>query len=104
MSISIKLHDTVKVLSGKNKGKTGKVVQVLPEDGMVVVEGLNKMYKYIRPQRKGDKGQRIEFSAPLRLSKLMLVCPKCGKPTRINLKREGKRRIRVCKKCSMNIE
>jgi large subunit ribosomal protein L24 len=104
MKTYIALQDTVKVLTGKYKGKTGKVTQILRSEHSVVVEGLNKMYKNMRPQKSGDKGQRIEFFAPIGLSKVMLVCPKCGKPTRISIKRDGAKRTRVCKKCKAVME
>ncbi|OGY90398.1 MAG: 50S ribosomal protein L24 [Candidatus Komeilibacteria bacterium RIFCSPLOWO2_01_FULL_52_15] len=104
MSFHIKINDTVKVLAGKNKGKTGKVIQVLPKDHQVVVENVNKMFKHMRSPRRGEKGQRIEFAAPLPISKVMIVCPKCGKTARMNLVREGAKRSRVCKKCKVEID
>ncbi|MBI4090616.1 MAG: 50S ribosomal protein L24 [Candidatus Komeilibacteria bacterium] len=104
MKTSIKLNDQVRVIVGKDRGKTGKVIQVLPEDHMVVVEGVNKMFKHIRSPKRGEKGQRIEFAGPLRIGKVMLVCPKCGKPTRITVTRTGKKRNRICKKCKIAFE
>jgi large subunit ribosomal protein L24 len=109
--MKIKRHDTVKILSGKDKGKTGKVLKVLVakqagKQDRLVVEGLNLRYKHVRPKRDGEKGQRILFPAPLAVSKVALICPKCGKPTRVAYKvlsgkvetsREKKQR--VCKKC-----
>jgi large subunit ribosomal protein L24 len=97
---NIKLNDKVKVLAGKDKGKEGKVIQILPADEMIVVEGVNKMYKHIRSQKKDEKGQRIEFSAPLAVGKLKVICPKCSKPSRLGLTVEGKKKFRVCKKCN----
>lgn len=79
----IKKEDMVKVLRGKDAGKTGKVTQVLPALEKVVVDGANTMVKHIRSPRKGEKGQRIEFFAPLHISKVALLCPKCNKPTRV---------------------
>ncbi len=109
--MKIKRNDTVKILSGKDKGKTGKVLKVLlssqsKDKARVVVEGLNLRYKHIKARRQGEKGQRIMFPAPLSVSKVALVCPKCGKTTRVGYKvleqklettREKKQRI--CKKC-----
>ena len=100
----IKLNDMVRVLTGKDKGKTGKVIQILPEDHSVVVEGINKMYKNIRAQKKGEKGQRIEFAAPLIAGKVMLVCPKCNKASRISISHDGKNKHRVCKHCKATID
>jgi len=104
MSKYIKLNDNVKVRAGKEKGKTGKITQILPEDRMVVVEGVNKMYKNMRAQKRGEKGQRIEFSAPLYIDKVMIVCPKCNKPTRIGIVKDGDKKKRLCKKCKVTID
>lgn len=71
--IRLKINDEVLVLSGKDRGKKGKVLQVLRQEGLVVVEGVNKMYKYIRKQRRGDTGQRIEFFGPIHVSKVKRV-------------------------------
>ncbi|KKQ60385.1 MAG: 50S ribosomal protein L24 [Parcubacteria group bacterium GW2011_GWE2_38_18] len=104
--MKIKKNDKVTLLAGKDKGKTGKVLQVFPERQRISVEGLNLLIKHLRPRKEGEKGQRIEFPAPLNISNAMLVCPKCGKSTRINYKTleagTGKKKgqkVRVCKKC-----
>lgn len=101
----IKQNDKVKILAGKDKGKTGKVLQIFPEKGRVSVEGLNLLIKHLRPNRQGEKGQRVEFPAPLDASNLMLVCPKCNKPARVgyNLNEKGKK-FRYCKKCDQAID
>ena len=82
----IKKGDSVKVLSSKEKGKTGKVLEVLPKSGRLVVEGLNIRVRFSRPKKQGEKGQRLELPAPLNSSKVMLLCPHCGRPTRLGLK------------------
>jgi large subunit ribosomal protein L24 len=82
----IKKGDKVKILSGKDKGKTGKVLQIFVSQNRASVEGLNLLIKHMRPRKQGEQGQRIEFPAPLNLSNMMIVCPKCGKPTRIGAK------------------
>ncbi len=101
--MNIKKNDQVKMLSGKDKGKTAKVLQVLSADKKVSVEGLNLLVKHLRPQKQGEKGQRIEFPAFVAISKLALVCPKCGKTTRVAHKlleiNGQKKKMRVCKKC-----
>lgn len=102
--MKIKLNDTVKVITGKNRGKEGKVTQVLPRESMVVIDGVNKMYKYVRAQKRGDSGQRLEFFGPLAANKVMLVCPHCGKAVRVALKRQDKKTTRQCKKCHQVIE
>ncbi len=99
--MKIKTGDKVKVLSGKSRGKQGKVIQVLTNKKnnkiYVVVEGLNLLKKHIRPRRQGEKGQIIELPAPLHVSKVMLLDPKSGKPTRVGYKQEGKEKKRVAK-------
>lgn len=85
---------------GKDSGKTGKVMQILPDDQQVVAEGLNILKKHIKPTKRNEKGQRLEFSAPLAISKVQLVCPKCNKITRVGFKvlTDGKKQ-RICRKC-----
>lgn len=99
--MKIKTGDKVKVLSGKNRGKTGKVIQILVnkknDKVYAVVEGVNLLKKHIRARRQGEKGQIIELPAPLHLSKVMLLDPKSGKPTRVGYKMEGKEKKRVAK-------
>jgi large subunit ribosomal protein L24 len=97
--MNIKKNDTVKVMAGKDKGKTGKVSQVFKVLNKVVVEKLNKRYKNLRPRKEGEKGQRIEFDAPMDASNVMLVCKKCAKTTRVGYKISGDKKYRVCKKC-----
>ena len=107
--MNIKKGDKVKILAGKDKGKTGKVLQVFPARNRISVEGLNLLIKHMRPRRQGEKGQRIEFPAPLDASNMMLVCPKCSKPSRtekkivVSEKTKKKKKYRVCKKCKKEI-
>jgi large subunit ribosomal protein L24 len=100
----IKQGDNVKVMSGKDAGKTGKITQVLPEDDKVVVEGANILVKHLRPRKQGEKGQRIEFNAPVDASNVQVVCPKCNKITRIHYKvlADG-RKERTCSKCKESL-
>jgi len=107
--MNIKKNDKVKILSGKDKNKTGKVLQVLPKEAKVSIEGLNLLIKQLRPQKQGEKGQRIEFPAFINESNVALVCPKCGQTTRVGykiIKSEGKKdkKFRACKKCQEIIE
>lgn len=107
--MNIKKNDKVKILAGKDKGKIGKVLQVLPQENKASVEGLNLLIKHLRPRRSGEAGQRIEFPAFISLSNLEIVCPKCGKATRVGYKvmaAEGNKskKFRVCKKCNEIIE
>ena len=97
--MKIKKGDNVKVISGKDRNKTGKVTQILPGMGSVVVDGLNIRVRHIKPKGKNEKGQRIEFSAPLNISKVMLLDPKSGQPTRIGYKvLENGEKVRFAKK------
>lgn len=98
--MKLKKNDIVKVLSGKDKGKSGKITQVFPEENKVVVEGINIHYKNLRPKKQGEKGQRIEYSAPFSAAKLIFSCPKCGRISRLGIKvLDNKERVRCCKKC-----
>ncbi len=92
--------DNVKVLSGKSRGKTGKILEVHTKNDKVVVEGVNMQKKNVRPKREGEKGQIVEFNAPIHISNVQLVCPKCSKPTRIGFVRSDKGdKTRICRKC-----
>ena len=87
--MKIKKGDTVHILSGKDRNKRGKVLSVYAKTGTALVEGVNLFKKHRKPRRQGEKGEIIVVPRPLRLSKLMLVCPKCGKPTRVSTVQEG---------------
>ena len=105
MKSKIKLNDKVQVMAGKDKGKTGKVTQILAELNKVVVEGVNTMYKHIKSQKKGEKGQRVEFFGPVQLSNVSLICPQCSKVTKLGIKLgENKQKSRFCKKCKAVID
>ena len=81
--LHIKKGDTVIVLSGKDKGKKGKVLEVSPKEQKVIVEGVNMMTKHVKPRKMGDAGGIVKAEGAMYASKVMLVCPKCGKPTRL---------------------
>ncbi|MBQ3442301.1 MAG: 50S ribosomal protein L24 [Selenomonadaceae bacterium] len=104
----IKLHvkkgDTVVVLSGKDKGKQGKVISAMPKAGKVVVEGVNKVKRHSKPSLKVPQGGIITKEMPLHACKVQLVCPACNKPTRIGHKDVNGKNSRVCKKCGEVIE
>lgn len=103
---SIRKNDKVKVLSGKEKGRQGKVLKVFNERETALVERLNFVKRHTRAGGKaGQHGGIIEKEAPIRLTKLMLVCPKCSKPTRTGTRiLEDKTRVRYCKKCNEQLE
>lgn len=97
--MQIKKGDNVEIITGKDKGKRGQVVKVLPKKNKLVVEGLNLRIRHTRPRREGEAGQRIEFPAPLDASNVMLVDPRTGKRTRIGHKTlENGKKIRISKK------
>lgn len=110
--MKIKKGDKIKILAGKDKGKIGKVLQVFQSANRASIEGLNLLVKHMRPRKQGEKGQRIEFPAPLNLSNVILVCSKCDKPTRVAYKYlevtkndvKQKRKVRICKKCKQAID
>lgn len=99
----IKKGDIVKIIAGKDNGKQGKVSRTLPSVGKIVVEKINIVKKHVKPKREGEKGQRVEIAAPLDVSNAMLVCPNCGKTTRVSFKVTAKDKVRVCKKCNKEI-
>ena len=96
--IHVKTGDTVVILSGKDKGKKGKVLEVSPTEKKVIVEGCNMVTKHVKPRRMGESGGIVKAEAPLYACKVMLVCPKCGEPTRLAHKvlADGTKE-RVCK-------
>ncbi len=104
--MKIKKNDIVKMLAGKDHGKTGKVVKVHPSEEKVVVEGLNLMKKHMRARREGEQGQRVELPRKVTVSDVMLVCPKCSKATRVGYKvskDKDVKKARICKKCKSEI-
>lgn len=87
------------MLSGKDRGKTGKVLRALPKENKIVVEGLNIVKKNQRPKKQGQKGQIISFPRAVSISSIMLVCQSCKKPSRMGVKHEVKKIVRICRKC-----
>lgn len=100
----LRTGDTVRVLAGVDRGKDGKVLQVLPGEGRAVVEGVQKRKKHLRSRRDRQKGEVIEYNAPVDLSNLQLLCPRCHKPTRVAKQLVGERRVRACKQCKQPID
>jgi len=100
----IKTNDTIVVLSGRDKGKQGKVMSADPKGGKVLVEGVNVAKRHKKPRKQGEPGGIITKETPIYANKVMRVCPKCSKPTRPahNVKDDGKK-VRVCKKCGAEI-
>ena len=101
--MNIKKNDKVVVLSGKDKGKQGKVLEAMPADKKVIVEGVNVASCHVKPRKQGEEGGIIRRETPIYASKVMLVCPKCGKPTRVGHKTVDGKNVRTCKKCGETI-
>lgn len=99
MKVRIKKGDTVKVIAGKDRGKAGKIVKVFPDTGRLVVDGVNIYKKHVRPKRQGEKGEIVNVSRSLHVSNVMLVCSACGKPTRLGVRTEKEKKMRICRRC-----
>ena len=99
--IKIKRNDTVKVLAGKDRGKTGRVLSVFPADNRILVEGINFVKRHTRQTKQNQKAGILQKESPIAASNLMLVCKHCGRPTRIKMKimKDGASKARVCGKC-----
>lgn len=103
--VHVKKGDTVYVLSGKDKGKKGKVLSVNPDDSMVLVEGVNMTTKHVKPKSRYQQGGIIHQESPIYSSKVMLVCERCGAPTKVAKKvLESGEKSRACKKCGEVID
>lgn len=99
MSYKIKKGDTVKVTSGDDKGKTGKVLRI-SDEGRVVVEGINMVWKHMRKSQQHPQGARIQKEATVSIASVMVICQSCGKPARIGMKfLDSGDKVRICKKC-----
>lgn len=101
--LKIKKDDTVLIISGKDKGKKGKVLQVFPKENRVMVEGANLRKKHRKPKKSGEKGQIVTLAGPINASNVLLVCPKCHRATRISYNIKDKNKRRFCKKCGQDI-
>ncbi|MBQ2633062.1 MAG: 50S ribosomal protein L24 [Oscillospiraceae bacterium] len=97
--MNIRKDDKVIVLSGKDKGKEGKVLTAMPKEGKLIVEGVSVASRHMKPRKQGEEGGIVKMETPIYASKVMVVCPKCGKPTRVAHRLEGGKSVRVCKKC-----
>lgn len=102
--MKIKKNDIVKIISGKDKGKKGKILQVLSKEDLIIVEGINMMAKNVRPKKQGEKGQVVRYNSPIKSSKALIICSKCNKPVKIGymISKDGKK-TRVCRSCKQVI-
>ncbi|HOK35107.1 MAG TPA: 50S ribosomal protein L24 [Candidatus Pacearchaeota archaeon] len=101
--MKIKKGDQVLVTTGKDRGRKGKIAKALPKEGKVIIEGINLHKKHVRPKKEGEKGQVVEIPAPINISNVKLICPKCGKATRVGYKITREKKYRICKKCGQEI-
>ena len=103
MAMRVKKDDTVVVLSGKDKGRQGKVIGTVPKDAKVVVEGINMATCHVKPRRQEEQGGIIRREAAIAVCKVQVVCPKCGKPTRVGVQVADGKKSRVCKRCGAEL-
>ena len=104
MSMTVKKGDNVVVIAGKEKGKTGKVVEVFQKDNRVLVDGLNIVTKHQKARRQDEKSAIVKKSAPIEASNVMVVCPVCGKATRVAHNEIDGKKVRTCKKCAASLD
>ena len=100
----IKKGDNVSVLSGNDKGKTGEVLEVMPKADKIVVKGVNIRKKHVKPRKAGEEGGIISVECAIPSSKVNVVCPKCGKVTKVGYTVEKDEKVRVCKKCGAKLK
>ena len=101
--MNIKKNDTVIVLSGKSKGKKGKVITAMPKENKVIVEGVNVATCHVQARKQNDASGIIKREIPIRVDKVQLFCSKCGKGVRVGFNVDGDKKVRVCKKCGKEI-
>jgi large subunit ribosomal protein L24 len=105
MAAKVRKNDTVQVLSGRERGKQGKVSRVLPKEDRVVVDGINLRKRHTRPRRAGEQAGIVEFPAPLHVSNVAVFCPKCGKGARVGFRvLEDGTKVRYCKRCDETLD
>ena len=102
--MKIKKGDTIKVTSGRDRGRQGKVEKVISKKSAVVVAGLNIVKKHVRPQGEKKPGGIIEIPKPINIAKIALICPKCNEVARVGFKVEKEKKFRICKKCQERID
>jgi len=100
----IKKGDTVQVLSGNDKGKTGEVLEVIPKSEKIIVKGVNVRKKHVKPRKQGEEGGILSVECAIHSAKVNVVCPKCNKPVRIGYEIKKDEKIRVCKKCGSKLK
>ena len=102
--MKIKKGDTVQILSGNDKGKQGEVLEVIPKTEKILVKGVNIRKKHVKPRKQGEEGGIISVECAIPAAKVNVVCPKCGKHTRVGYVVEDGKKFRICKKCNSKID
>ena|SRR3989344_1493970 len=97
--MKFKKGDNVKIMGGKDRGKTGKIMHAFPNEERITIDGLNIFKKRSRPTKQGQKGEIVLVPRPMPASKVMLICTNCKNPTRVGFRLEDARKVRYCKKC-----
>ena len=100
----IKKGDTVQVLSGNDKGKTGEVLEIIPKSEKIIVKGVNVRKKHVKPRKQGEEGGILSVECAIHSAKVNVVCPKCNKPTKIGYEIQKDEKVRVCKKCGSKLK
>ena len=101
--MKIKKGDNVLVISGKDKGRTAKILKSFPKELKILVEGLNAKRKHVKPKKQGEKGQVVSVPSPMDVSDVKFLCPKCGKASRLGYKVTADKKFRICKKCQSEV-
>jgi large subunit ribosomal protein L24 len=96
--------DKVQILSGNDKGKTGEVLEVLPKTQKILVKGVNVRKKHVKARKQGQESGILSVESPIYASKAAVVCPKCGKATKVGFTMEKDGKVRICKKCSAKLK
>ena len=102
--MKLKKSDNVKILAGKDSGKTGVIERVFPAENKIVVKGIAMAKKHVKPSRKNTQGGIIDINLKIDASNAIIVCPNCSQPTKIAYEIKDKNKIRICKKCKQSIE
>ena len=101
--VSIRKDDEIQVVSGKDRGRRGRVVRVLPREGRIMVEGVARAKKHSRPSKKRQQGGIIDVELFVDISNVQVVCRSCGQPTRVGYRIDGDEKVRICRKCEAEI-
>ena len=102
--MKLRKGDNVMVLSGNDKGKTGEILDIIPKTQKVIVKGVNIRKKHVKPRKAGEEGGIIPSEYPIHSSKVNIICPKCGKTSKIGYKVEDGKKVRICKKCGAELK